>query len=180
MTSTIVLENINDSIKEDNNTYNHKITTTEIEFTLENCGCKRRLIGVEANPSDLMFNQTTCSSHSFKRGPHQKIIAFSFYGDINSDRYKMKGYFQGIAGNLKLIPKFYPGWIMRLYYDLDKNDPVLNDICELACSDNNIDICEIKQLPGTPFVDATDVFAMNWRFFPTMDPQVYFISWRDI
>ena len=56
----------------------------------------------------------------------------------------------------------------------------LNDICDLACNDNNIDICEIKKLPGTPFIDATDVFAMNWRFFPTMDPQVYFISWRDI
>ena len=31
----------------------------EIEFTLENCGCRRRL-QFNANPEDLSFNQTTC------------------------------------------------------------------------------------------------------------------------
>ena len=86
---------------------------------------------------------------------------------------KKKGYFEGIVGNLELIPKYYPGWIMRLYYDLDKNDPVLKDLCELACQDNNLDICDAKHLPGTPFKDASKVFAMNWRFFPTLDPQVF-------
>ena len=29
-----------------------------------------------------------------------------------------KGYMDGIAGNLNLLEKFYPGWIMRLYFDL--------------------------------------------------------------
>ncbi len=27
-------------------------------------------------------------------------------------------------GNLELMPKFYPGWTMRLYFDLDPDDPV--------------------------------------------------------
>ena len=27
-------------------------------------------------------------------------------------------------------------------------------------------------LPGTPVTDASKIFAMNWRFFPTLDPQV--------
>jgi hypothetical protein len=70
------------------------------------------------------------------------------------------------------MPKYYPGWIMRLYYDLDKTDPVLKDLCKLACNDPNIDICDAKHLPGTPFIDASKVFAMDWRFFPTLDPQV--------
>ena len=87
---------------------------------------------------------------------------------------------------------------MRLYYDLDKQDSILKDLCDLACHDDKIDICDIKNLPGTPFVshiflidcclfcqrfknsitkkktqvDASKVFAMNWRFFPTLDPQV--------
>ena len=30
-----------------------------------------------------------------------------------------KGYMDGIAGNLNLMEKFYPGWVMRLYFDLD-------------------------------------------------------------
>ena len=61
---------------------------------------------------------------------------------------------------------------MRLYYDLDKNDPTLKDLCNLACHDANLDICDVKNLPGTPFKDAAGIFAMNWRFFPTLDPQV--------
>ena len=84
----------------------------------------------------------------------------------------MKGFFEGIIGNLKLIPKFYPGWIMRLYTDLDRNDPKLKEICDIACSDNNIDICLVDKLPGTPTTNATNVYARNWRFFPTLDPQV--------
>ena len=34
------------------------------------------------------------------------------------------GYFEGIVGNLELMPTYYPGWIMRLYYDLDDKDPI--------------------------------------------------------
>ena len=146
-----------------------------IEFKMKYCECQRHLSEVQENPSGLILNQTTCSSDAFYRGPHQKVISFSFYGDINSEKSKMKGFFEGIIGNLKLIPKFYPGWIMRLYYDLDKKNPVLKDICELACNDNNLDLCEVKHLPGTPVVNATDIFAMNWRFFPTLDPQVIMI-----
>ena len=61
---------------------------------------------------------------------------------------------------------------MRLYLDLSKTDPILNDICDLACNDTNIDLCDVKKLPGTPLVDATEIFPKNWRFFPTLDPQV--------
>ena len=65
---------------------------------------------------------------------------------------------------------------MRLYYDLDKADPVFKDLCQLACQNVNLDICDTKNLPGTPFVDASQVFAMDWRFFPTLDPQVCITS----
>ena len=89
------------------------------------------------------------------RGTGQKIVGFSFYGDINTPKNKKKGiylvllhfriltqtimiivfvlftlyfcsigYFEGIVGNLELMPIYYPGWVMRLYYDLDDNDPI--------------------------------------------------------
>ena len=70
------------------------------------------------------------------------------------------------------MPNYYPGWVMRLYFDLARTDPVLKMFCDLACSDNNLDICYIRELPGTPMIDASKVFPMNWRFFPTLDPQV--------
>ena len=108
----------------------------------------------------------------FCRGKGQKVVGFSFYGDIHSDHAKAKGYFEGIVGNLKLMPKYYPGWIMRVYYDMDAAHPVLKDLCNLACNNELLDICYVAQLPGTPMRDARKVFAMNWRFFPTLDPQV--------
>jgi len=154
----------------------------EIEFTLEHCGCRRRLFTNSSNPDNIgvPFNQTTCGNDAYLRGSHQKIVGFSFYGDVNSDYSKKKGYFEGIIGNLELMPKFYPGWVMRLYYDLDQTDPVLQDLCQLACTHSNIDICNAKHLPGNPFVDASRVFPMNWRFFPTLDPQVDFYVSRDL
>ena len=57
----------------------------DIEFELENCGCLRRLKNVNPNPSGLLLNETTCGINAFHRGPGQKIVGFSFYGDINSD-----------------------------------------------------------------------------------------------
>ena len=76
--------------------------------------------------------------------------------------------------------RFYPGWTMRLYYDLPPSDPILYRLCSLACSDPNLDLCNIRDLPGTPMKNAKEVFAMNWRFFPTLDSQVeYFVS-RDL
>ena len=152
--------------------------SNDVEFIMDTCKCKRKLKGGNPNIPSISYNQTTCGRDAFRRGTHQKIVGFSFYGDIHSDYSKKKGYFQGIIGNLKLMPRFYPGWVMRLYYDLDKKDPVFKDLCDLACSNPNIDICDAKHLPGTPFVDCTKVFAMNWRFFPTLDPQVSFLQKR--
>ena len=49
---------------------------------------------------------------------------------------------------------------------------LLQDLCNLACTDTNIDLCNVRQLPGKPMPNAIKVFPMNWRWFPTMDPQV--------
>ena len=79
-------------------------------------------------------------------------------------------FYLGIKDNLALVPKFYPGWNIRLYYDLDDDDPLLSDLCEVACNDSNIDLCYVKDIPALG--DVSKVFAMNWRFFPMLDPQV--------
>ena len=103
-------------------------------------------------------------------------------------------YFQGVKDNLELLAQLYgDSWVMRLYYDLDPADHQLQkQLCELACTNNNIDLCYIRlvtrkhelvnirvnkqhttrHLPGTPVTDASKIYAMNWRFFPTLDPQV--------
>ena len=97
----------------------------------------------------------------------------------NSEGQKVpKGFVEGIKGNLDLMPTYYPGWVMRLYIDYDLDDPIIRKLCNLACKPqySNLDICHMKQLPGTPLKDARKIFPMNWRFFPTLDPQVSTIS----
>jgi hypothetical protein len=68
----------------------------------------------------------------------------------------------------------------RLYYDLSSNDPILPKLCDLSCSINNFDLCDIQRLPGVPMENATFMFPMNWRFFPTIDPQVDAYLSRDL
>ena len=65
-------------------------------------------------------NDSTCSQASYKRGAGQKVIGFSFYGNPNSTKSKERKYFQGIMENLSLLPIHYPGWVIRVYYDLEK------------------------------------------------------------
>ena len=55
---------------------------------------------------------------------------------------------------------------------MDPGDDIMGDLCQLACQYSNFDLCYIQERPGTPIHNASKVFAMNWRFFPTLDPQV--------
>ena len=139
------------------------------------------------------LNDSTCSKASFQRGAGQKVIGFSFYGNPNSTKskerkyfqvksvqfiYRMTGFIQGIADNLELLPRHYPGWIIRVYYDLEPDDPELKLLCDLACSAPSLDICHVRNNPASG--DISQIFAMNWRFFPTLDPNVDMFASRDL
>ena len=137
------------------------------------------------------------------------MIGFSFYSNArNPSLMEKKGYMDGIAGNLNLMEKFYPGWIMRLYFDLNGEEghnstvnPLLKgdnliykvsiycftnlnfsfaELCDMACKNNYLDLCDSGRLPGTPMRDARKMFPMLWRFFPTLDPQVDVFLSRDL
>merc|ERR1719391_1390928 len=70
---------------------------------------------------------------------------------------------------------------MRLYLDdLSLEASLFNDVCQLACSNNNLDLCYVRTLPGMPLVNASHIFPMLWRFFPTLDPQVDLFVSRDL
>ena len=61
---------------------------------------------------------------------------------------KARGYEEGVKENLELMPKFYPGWIMRLYTDYDIKDQIFGKLCNLACHYPFLDICHVEDLPG--------------------------------
>ena len=68
--------------------------------------------------------------------------------------------------------------INRLYYDIPEKHPLMASLCDLSCTNPNIDLCYVKEIPASG--DISKVFAMNWRFMPLLDPQVsHFVS-RDL
>ena len=39
---------------------------------------------------------------------------------------------------------YYPKWVMRLYYDVDMKDPLLKDLCNIACEYDALDLCYVR------------------------------------
>ena len=151
------------------------------KIKLDQCDCYRS-ISEDFSSEYLHFPDTTCSRNAFRRGSHQKVISYVFYGQSNSEKHKVRKYFEGITTNLQNMREMYgSSWIMRLYYDLDPSDhQLMTQLCDLACADPQLDLCNVRSLPGTPVEDASNIFAMNWRFFPTLDPQVDILLSRDL
>ena len=88
-------------------------------------------------------------------------------------------YFLGIKENLELIRKFYPGWTMRLYYQVNEyQGDVMKQLCELACNNMELDICDATA--NSKLGNAAILYPLIWRFLPVIDRQVdYFLS-RDL
>ena len=66
-------------------------------FKLEHCDCERTLPQEhvkKVNQYPLDYTATTCGQDAYQRGLHQKVAAFSFYGDKNSSIHKSKHYFE--------------------------------------------------------------------------------------
>ena len=130
---------------------------------MPSCNCSRTIFNVEKTNS-IKFSDTTCSQEAFQRGSNQKVAAFTFFGDTASGHHKAKKYFEGIKENLHLVRSLYGAdWVMRLYYDLDQSDELMGRLCELACNNSHLDLCYVRQLPGNPVTDASDIFPMLWR-----------------
>ena len=101
-------------------------------------------------------------------------------GGMNSHEQSVRRkYFLGIKENLELIRKFYPGWTMRLYYQVNEyQGDVMKQLCELACNNMELDICDATA--NSKLGNAAILYPLIWRFLPVIDRQVdYFLS-RDL
>ena len=145
---------------------------------MEHCNCSRYTKSTFLG-KDIQYNETSCSRDAFARGPGQKVVAMAFFGVQTAKSNAEKGYFEGIKGNLDLLPIHYPGHLLRIYYDNITPDSE-KQLCALACKNPLIDICNARNIPGNPMKDAAGLFPMLWRFFPTLDPQVDFLHVRDL
>jgi len=146
--------------------------TARLDSCLSSC-----LMDLDLDYFNLVENtapsESLCGDTASKRGNHQKVVAFSFYGDMKH------GYYQGITDNLDLMQELYPGWVFRLYIDSAKmQNQTRLELCSVACNSNRFDLCPVNHLPQ--FGDLSQVFGMTWRFLPLCDPTVDVMVARDL
>lgn len=158
----------------DNHAHLASLTTETSSIAINSEYCECGISHSRKIASDIKFESTTCGRTAFERGPHQKVIAFTYYKlNKTNPSVKERLYFKGINHNLQNITKLYPGWIMRLYFHIEKDDLKTKEtLCELLRKHSNLDLCKVDALPGRLGLN-TSVHPGNWRFFPTLDPQVY-------
>ena len=70
-----------------------------------------------------------CSRRSVASGPGQRVVSFSFWGELGTK------YGRGVAENLQLMARLYPGWVMRLYVSTARLDnSSLETLCDIQCN----------------------------------------------
>ncbi|XP_059470599.1 uncharacterized protein LOC132193751 [Neocloeon triangulifer] len=121
------------------------------------------------------INESTCSQKATNRGPHQRVVSFSYYGGITSKR----GYFSGIEENAKLIQKIYPNWTMRVYHDIKDEGRFHQILDDLEQKFGKVlDLCFVGNLPI--FGNILGTQQNMWRFLSLADPLVDKSLFRDL
>lgn len=125
-----------------------KSTTTDRSYTI--------------NRSDLFSAKFTCDLYNeLRRGPGQKVISFSLYGQTRNLYYYTR-----LAQIVSQIKQLYKNeWLVRIYYDKSID---MSIICELECS-GIVDFCNINEIYTSyrdymahKSLDAQYVHAMMW------------------
>ena len=82
-----------------------------------------------SNPQGQNETGNLCSKRSSSRGLDQKVVSFSFWGEMQN------GYFRGILDNLVMMETNYPGWVMRLYVSNAKlTNESMRTLCDIQCN----------------------------------------------
>ena len=111
------------------------------------------------------------------------FLGFTYYEPIKEEKSTEdkhnREYFKGIAENVKLVKELYgEDWTVRLYYRVQDNSPMLRQICDLACSEPTLDICDANFNPRLG--NATILYPLIWRFLPVIDVNVDLFLSRDL
>ena len=55
---------------------------------------------------------------------------------------------------------------------------MLKNLCDIACENPELDICNAEQIPR--FGNISRVYPLFWKLFPALDPQVDILLVRDL
>ncbi|XP_046640878.1 uncharacterized protein LOC124326211 [Daphnia pulicaria] len=127
--------------------------------------------------------KSSCSLAADLRGPHQKVIGYSIYGDF-SQTATADRYLTPLAETLKDIALAYPGWIVRIHHNLprEENETSSWKMLEKAVSSagNHVDLCNVTEIvTSRKMAKAKFIFPMTWRWLPVLDGLVDTFMSRD-
>ena len=102
---------------------------------LPECGCHRHFTPSSPSNTSTSSSTSTCSPSASLRGSGQKVVSFSYYGSPSQPHQQAKQYWEGLATNLASLPRALgQGWLVRLYHDLQQGEPLMEDLCRIACA----------------------------------------------
>ena len=65
---------------------------------------------------------------------------------------------------------------MRVYHNTTSGEDRAK-LCEVACANSNLDLCDIADFDGDFDIDLNNVVPTVWRFLPMADPKVSLYVW---
>ena len=111
--------------------------------SINECNCTRQIQVHKWNNEKDMSN--SCSDHSSNRGSNQKVVAFTYFEGKTFDK-SQRNYLEGIEVNLNaMLDLLGSDWVMRLYYEVQESYSSLEQICQIACHNSNLDLCNVKR-----------------------------------
>ena len=187
-----------------NTIYNNRFYNTKLILTSK-CECRSEKVIVSSNETLLSVKKifpwmkresqqrhymleskgyyipnVTCDLFNvLRRGPGQKVIAYSLYGTHPK-------YYDQIKPLLKMAAEYYSDWVLRIYYDDSINKSL---ICDIECMKDefdryydNVDFCYSYYIPNgfdRNVLNASYLHSMKWRWLPLGDPFVNMFLSRD-
>ncbi|CAL4107631.1 unnamed protein product [Meganyctiphanes norvegica] len=116
---------------------------------------------------------STCSTTATMRGPRQQVVAYSLFGKFPNE------YSDAIHLQAESIKELYPGWVMRVYHDLDLTlETMQRWMCDLECRYPHLDFCDINNLPVLGDISSTA--GSSWRVAVMGDLLVHQYAVRDL
>ena len=116
----------------------------KVYSSLKRCQCSRK---IEKSSISVPKTVSVCDNYATLRPNGQKVVAYSYFGQSSQIRV-FTHYLSQIAERSEEIRKFYPNWIMRIYFHLNDDDILAQDkLCEFWCRNDHIDLCNVEALP---------------------------------
>jgi len=87
---------------------NNLVRTTKV---LDQCYCdnNERRVSHVSKPITNDFLNSTCDWFATARGPGQRVVSYSFYGELRQNPEVGRKYFDEIGARAEEVKSFYPG-----------------------------------------------------------------------